>query len=92
MVLSHDLHKTGSSAANPMENMRDMLPIRVDCHGAKGKYVRVQLPGKKRLFYAHSIQVTRATPVMPKDAVVCYGVEPRLPRMLNTRGVSYFND
>ena len=38
------------------------------------------------------VQVTRAAPVMPKDAVVCYGVEPRLPRMLNTRGgVSSFN-
>ena len=39
-----------------------MLPIRVDCHGAKGKYVRVQLPGKKRLFYAHSIQARPRIP------------------------------
>ena len=56
---------------------RELCPVTVDCKGATGTYVRVQLPGDQRIFDAR-VRVNLAKP--PRVAgrgSVCYGVEAR---------------
>ena len=58
----------------------DLCPVRVNCHGARGKYVRVHLPGRDRIFSA-AVEVARAAPKRaPAGArgLACYGVEARV--------------
>ena len=52
--------------------------MHVDCKGAEGKYVWVQLPGLKRIL-AFDVQVNRVIPEVAAAAhtTVCYGVEAR---------------
>ena len=55
-------------------------PININCNGVRGRYVRVQLPGKQRILDA-KIQVHRHRPkvnsMTRKSNMVCYGVKTR---------------
>ena len=58
-------------------------PPVVDCKGAKGRYVRVQLPGTGRILDAHiRVHRRRPSPSFPSD-MVCYGVEMRSPTSID---------
>ena len=74
-------------------------PVRVDCSGARGEYVRIRLPGQgERLFAAASVHVHRAaSPLVPREApfaaaktrppMACYGVQLRPPPAANDPNV-----
>jgi len=62
------------------------LQTTIDCKGAEGKYVWVQLPGKRRILAGLDIKVNRympettaaGNPVGP-ETLLCYGVRARVP-------------
>jgi len=54
--------------------------LQVDCKGAVGKYVWVQLPGDKRILNVPNITVTYRTPPVAKQGpakMACFMVQPR---------------
>jgi hypothetical protein len=53
----------------------------VDCKGARGKYLWVQLPGSNRILNFRP-QFSRAKVALPKDSLLCYGGVPRYPTEL----------
>eukprot|EP00040_Diaphanoeca_grandis_P016032 m.82506 g.82506 ORF g.82506 m.82506 type:complete len:1642 (+) comp25523_c0_seq1:122-5047(+) len=54
-----------------------MTPFSVECNGAVGKYIRIHLPGKNRIFSA-DVTVARTTPkALAPDTKVCYALAAR---------------
>jgi hypothetical protein len=58
-------------------NTARICPMHVDCHGATGRYLRIQLPGNDRIIEFNSVQVNKAHPEGDENTMVCYGVEAR---------------
>jgi hypothetical protein len=49
-----------------------MRATQIHCHGAKGKYLRVWLPGPNRIFFAHvSVNKLKPNPPVIKDKAKC---------------------
>jgi hypothetical protein len=70
----------GRVERNPSLELALLCPLEVNCHGRQGKYIRVQLPGQKRILSLGKVDVHRAAPdpkTYPSNAVACYGVEAR---------------
>jgi len=50
----------------------------VDCQGAVGSHLRIQLPGEGRIFAAQ-VRAFRSLPKVQDDVLACFGVEARRP-------------
>jgi len=72
MLPKYQMNKMPFSSA-----VHAMTPFGVECNGTMGKYIRIHLPGKDRIFSAQ-VTVSRTQPkAMTKDTKVCYGLAAR---------------
>jgi hypothetical protein len=49
----------------------------IDCNGARGKFVRIHLPGANRIFSGAAYVNTVEPPAFNPNQLACYGVRPR---------------
>jgi len=75
-VIDGPVRCTGDIPGGIRDASQYLCSYYVDCKGAVGRYVRVHLPGTKRIFEAEVV-VNKAQPTLPKDSFVCYAVEAR---------------
>ena len=90
---SQHVFSTGFEKHTPSHELALLCPLEVNCGGRRGKYVRVQLPGNKRILSLAKVEVHLPAPdpaSHPSNAVVCYGVEARRGRSLPTPLDEYY--